>query len=73
MKHDILERAAKRKAGARALSDAGILFESKNDGAHLIIHARPLTIDYWPGTDLWIVRGNPIKHYGFRGLMKELA
>jgi len=36
------------------LAGLGIPFESKNNGAHLIVDSR---VDFWPSTGLWITRG----------------
>ena len=50
-------RASNRKNSAKLLSDAGVKFESKNLGAHLIIKRSDVTVDFWPGTGKWHVRG----------------
>lgn len=50
------KRAANRQNGATRLAAAGIQFESKNDGAHLIVQAKDHVVDYWPGTGKWITR-----------------
>lgn len=41
------KRAENRKASPELLVEAGIPFEVKNDGAHLIVAER---FDFWPGT-----------------------
>lgn len=41
------------------LRDNGIVFTSKNSGAHLIVEGNDGFIDYWPGTGRWKTRGNP--------------
>jgi hypothetical protein len=41
------KRASNRDASAQLLMAAGIGFESRNDGAHLIVAGR---YDFWPGT-----------------------
>lgn len=51
------KRANNREQSAALLTRAGIFFEAKNDGAHLIVIGGPFVIDFWPGTGLWIVRG----------------
>lgn len=59
-------RASNRENSAEILTRARIPFESKNDGAHLIVDGR---IDFWPGTGLWIVRGRKQKRRGVRRLI----
>jgi hypothetical protein len=63
------KRADNRKSSAEMLAEAGIKSETKNGGAHLIVSAIGKTIDFWPGTGLWMVRGQPKRSYGFRGLI----
>jgi hypothetical protein len=64
------KRANNRSASAQFLQQAGIAFESKNAGAHLVVQHRGLTIDFWPGTGLWIPRNRPsFKSRGVRGLI----
>jgi hypothetical protein len=50
-------RAGNRESSAKILADDGIKFESKNLGAHLIVRGELVTVDFWPGTGKWIVRG----------------
>lgn len=52
------KRASNRQNGAAQLAAAGFLFESKNDGAHLIVQAKDHVVDYWPGTGKWMTRGS---------------
>ena len=66
-------RASNREHGAQMLAEAGVLFESKNDGAHLIVHANGHTYDYWPGTGLWRMRGSTKQSRGVRGLLKRVG
>lgn len=35
------------------LREAGIKFYSSNGGLHLIVHAQPYMIDFWPTTGKW--------------------
>ena len=63
------KRADNRASSADMLKTAGITFESKNIGAHLIVTALGQTFDFWPGTGLWMVRGKPKRRYGVRGLI----
>lgn len=64
------KRADNRESSADMLRQAGIAFQSNNDGAHLIVRARGDTIDFWPGTGLWIRRGTNQRK---RGVGKLLA
>ena len=53
-------RANNRERSAEMLQEAGIAFESKNAGAHLIVYpieGNLVIVDFWPGTGLWRVRG----------------
>ena len=65
-------RANNRASSAERLAGAGVRFESKNDGAHLIVEATPKRIDFWPGTGLWIVRGDPRRRYGVQKLIRHI-
>lgn len=66
------KRASNREASARNLAAAGIPFESKNNGAHLIVSAPGLVVDFWPGTGLWAVRGTNERRRGVRQLITRL-
>ncbi len=73
---DAKERAAKKRATNRETSvkfllKQGVPFESKNNGAHLIISIGPLRVDFWPGTGLWAERG--IHEKTGRGVFKLWA
>ena len=63
------KRAQNRESSAEILRAAGIPFESKNSGAHLIVAGR---YDFWPGTGLWVARGERTKHRGVRKLIARL-
>ena len=64
------KRADNRLGSAQMLREAGIQFESKNLDAHLIVRSPTGLIDFWPGTGLWIVRGETKRHGGVRNLIK---
>lgn len=53
------KRTTNRRSSARVLRDAGIAFEEKNAGAHLIVRHGDHVVDFWPGTGLWIDRATP--------------
>lgn len=63
------KRAANRSASAILLERAGVIFESKNAGAHLIVQAGRVAVDFWPGTGLWIARGSSDRRRGVRKLI----
>lgn len=63
------KRAGNRDASVRLLEQAGIPFESKNGGAHLLVAGR---YDFWPGTGLWQARGEATKQRGGRRLIARI-
>lgn len=62
-------RARHRDSSAAMLRGAGIPFESRNGGAHLIVAGR---YDFWPGTGLWMARGDKAKRRGVRKLIARI-
>lgn len=56
----------------QALTDAGFLFEEKNDGNHFIIEGTVGYVDLWPGTGNWICRTSRLKGFGWRALRAHL-
>ena len=67
------KRADNRESSAMFLAEAGIPFEAKNGGAHLIVSAAGLVVDFWPETGLWAVRGTNERRRGVRHLIKRLG
>ncbi len=65
-----VKRAANRESSADALRRAGVKFETKNDGAHLIVTGPGGLVDFWPGTGLWKPRGTISHRRGVSGLIK---
>lgn len=53
----IEKRASNRQKSADMLMSIGIEFDSKNDGAHLIVKGNGVIVDFWPGTGKYIPRG----------------
>lgn len=51
------KRASNRATSADLLTKAGIPYEVRNGGAHLILKVGDYFIDFWPGTGKWITRG----------------
>lgn len=62
-------RASHREQSPLMLERAGIPFESRNMGAHLIVEGKDCFIDFWPGTGKWNAR-NGKKGFGVRNLIK---
>jgi len=70
----IERRAKNRDGGADVLAKAGIQFESKNAGAHLIVRHAGKAFDFWPGTGKFIPREPKPKHgRGVFNLLKILG
>lgn len=63
------KRETNRQSSGELLTAAGIQFESKNGGAHLVVNANGHNFDFWPGTGLWIMRGSTQRHRGVFSLM----
>lgn len=68
-----IKRAKNRDDSVRMLREAGIVFESNNGGAHVVINHDRRLIDFWPGTGLWIVRGADKRRRGVALLLKFLG
>lgn len=65
-------RARNRESAQQVLMKAGIEFENKNEGAHLIVRHRKDVADLWPGTGLWQVRPRGKQGRGVFNLLKHL-
>ena len=50
------KRAYNRKQAPKILAEHNIEYESKNNGAHLILFGHRYAIDFWPGTGKWQCR-----------------
>lgn len=46
--------------------------EEKNDGQHWIVRTAKETIDFWPSSGRWIVRGKKASGYDARSLLKRM-
>ena len=62
------KRSSNRDKSPLYLEERGIMFESKNNGAHLIVEGNDGYIDFWPGTGKWKVR-NGKSGFGVRNLV----
>ena len=71
-----VEKKAKRKSNTEnstaRLVDARVPFTAHNGGAHLVIVCGGRTIDFWPSTGLWMVRGLLRKSRGVQDLLEYL-
>jgi len=65
------QHGGKEEQAAEILKKHGIYFESKNGGDLLVIPASEQTINYGPGTELWIAR-NGKKGFGMSSLLKYI-
>jgi len=53
------------------LLEKGYDIDIKNNGVHLIVDWNDKTVDFWPSTGKWIVRGGKTSR-GVKGLIREL-
>lgn len=65
-------RASNRERSASLLDSEGVKYLTKNAGAHLIVEGRDETVDFWPGTGLFITRRTKKRGRGVRNLLKVL-
>jgi hypothetical protein len=59
-------RARNRDRAVVALAEASVPFDTRNNGAHLIVRGR---LDYWPGTGKWSDRETPNNGRGIASLL----
>lgn len=64
-----MRRSNNRKKSPQLLREAGIHFESKSQGVHLIVTGPFGLIDFWPGTGKWICRATGKEDRGVRTLI----
>lgn len=64
-------RANNRLSSAQLLRARGITFETKNDGAHLVVHLCGLNVDFWPGTGLWRTRKTNKEGRGVHSMLRH--
>lgn len=70
-RHKATKESQIADAGA-ALKEAGINWSSNNHGVHMIISHNNITVDFWPTTGLWLLRGQRKRNYGVRSLVRQL-
>jgi hypothetical protein len=67
------KRASNRDNAPEVLTQAGLKFEAKNGGAHLIVTGLDRqVVDFWPGTGLWIARKTRREGRGVFNLIRAL-
>jgi len=71
-KQKTAKRAKNTEDSTAILKAANCPFTSHNGGTHLVIFCGDKTIDFWPSTGLWMVRGLPRKNRGVRNLLEYL-
>lgn len=62
-------RAQRRDSAQDQLTAANIKFKVFNDGAHIRIDAKGVTIDFWPGTGRWKVSDQSKSKHGIESLL----
>lgn len=69
-------KQAKRRSNleysTELLHQTGVPFTAHNGGTHLVVQSGVRTIDFWPSTGLWTVRGAATRNRGVRGLLAHL-
>ena len=66
------KRADNREKSVTILKEKGIRFESRNNGAHLIIKYYNTIVDFWPGTGKYIFRTEAKRGRGVFNLLRHL-
>ena len=66
------KRRENREYSTAALMDLKVQFTEHNHGAHLIITTNKATIDFWPGTGKWKVRGSSNARHGLKLLLRRI-
>ena len=71
--YKVEKRSYNTEFSTEILKKTGIVFVSKNNGAHLIIMDPKAPIaDFWPSTGKFIFRYNSVKGRGVYNLIKQL-
>jgi hypothetical protein len=74
---DIMKQRSKNKklsnleSSTAMLIEKGILFESKNNGVHLIVSHNGITADFWPSTGKFSLRDGMYSR-GIKNLIRLL-
>lgn len=64
-----MKKQANKQFSTNLLIEQGIIFESKNEGLHLVIRTRKGNINFFPSTGLY---NGAVKGRGVYNLLKEL-
>lgn len=67
--HKQAKKRSNLAASTRLLEGAGIPFTVHNSGIHLVLTKGDQTIDFWPSTGLWWIRGTANKRRGVQRLI----
>jgi hypothetical protein len=69
-----LDKREKRKIElAKTFATAGIIFESKNNGAHLLVKSVHGLIDFYPESGSWFIRQSKTHARGTQTLINYLT
>ncbi len=68
-----VKRAGNREFSTNLLTEQGVGFVSKNDGAHLIVEYSGRVVDFWPGTGKYKFRDSDKYKRGVFNMLKELG
>ena len=66
-----LKKLSNIESSTLMLLEKGYDVDIKNNGVHLIVDWNDKTVDFWPSTGKWIVRGGKTSR-GVKGLIREL-
>lgn len=67
------KRAHNTVASTSILINKNVSFESKNNGAHLIVSHNGKVVDFWPATGKFICRSGKKDARGIRPLLKYIG
>lgn len=67
------DKAAVKQLRIQALKDAGVVFEAKNNGEHLVIPTLNGSIDFWPSTGKWKPRDSADMGMGLIDLLAYMG
>lgn len=70
--HSKEKRRSNLASSTAMLQHNGIPFVVHNGGIHLVLSKGTQTIDYWPSTGLWWIRGTSNKRRGVKRLLSYM-
>ncbi|GAG54683.1 unnamed protein product [marine sediment metagenome] len=71
--HKKLKRQSNTIYSTDKLDELGIKYESKNDGAHLVVEGTYSKIDFWPSTGKFYIRKAKGYARGINNLIKHCS